>query len=502
MKQLRVPTILTPAGSTVVVAGDGKILDLQWLAVLNFEIAEQTLYHEVGVVKDLPLEFLIGGELMKSHDCTLTYSSMGRNILTLGKETCSCCKFNSNRLENANSSLIPLTLKGKPSIFVGTTEKLLVQDARDVVASIENFDFNWRTPVPLKSSFEMTPRLCPEINSCKKSTDFDANLNPCLSSNRNPYSHEEFPFYDFDLWNQRVDLNSGTSCLRDGNDLAICVSNACEFSLTLLWPSAMKTLASTNENDFSNTAFHCDYRKMGKSNPISIFYSISNPETQPVLSLAHVPSFHCKSISFQSFQSNAFLPNFLSPSISRVPPNPGDGLCSVAPETLSAFQSPQYKFMMEFLQSLIANNGQIMETYETSCLMNFIPQQIIELNLLSRLLPALDILFVANGNLPSLCIIDSRKETFVLLLLPKIGEKPLIPVPISIAPFWPHLPSIENLSHANVTKHLAIYMIQINDSNDRLIMIILKPLMKHLKIYDYELEIPLEMEAQFENVSY
>ena len=66
-KQLPIPPKLSPSGSTVVVAGDGKILDLLGWIILNFDIAGQTVYHEVGVVKDLPLEFLMGGEVMKSH---------------------------------------------------------------------------------------------------------------------------------------------------------------------------------------------------------------------------------------------------------------------------------------------------------------------------------------------------------------------------------------------------------------------------------------------------
>ena len=50
-----------PPGPTVVVAGDGKILDLLGWVILKFEINGQILYHEVGVVNHLPLEFMIGG---------------------------------------------------------------------------------------------------------------------------------------------------------------------------------------------------------------------------------------------------------------------------------------------------------------------------------------------------------------------------------------------------------------------------------------------------------
>ena len=66
---------MSPPGSTVVVAGDGKVLELLGYVILNFSIASQTVYHGVGIVKDLPVEFLIGGELMKPHGCTLQYST-------------------------------------------------------------------------------------------------------------------------------------------------------------------------------------------------------------------------------------------------------------------------------------------------------------------------------------------------------------------------------------------------------------------------------------------
>ena len=97
---------MAPPGSTVVVAGDGKILDLQGWTVLNFEIAGQTLYHEVGVVKDLPLEFLIGGELMKPHACTLQYATTGRNIFHLGTNSCIICIENYKFLQTNDRRLL------------------------------------------------------------------------------------------------------------------------------------------------------------------------------------------------------------------------------------------------------------------------------------------------------------------------------------------------------------------------------------------------------------
>ena len=90
-KNLPIPLKMSPPGSTVVVAGDGKVLDLLGWVILNFSIAGQTVYHEVGIGKDLPVEFLIGGELMKPHGCTLQYSTAGRNVFHLGNNVCETC---------------------------------------------------------------------------------------------------------------------------------------------------------------------------------------------------------------------------------------------------------------------------------------------------------------------------------------------------------------------------------------------------------------------------
>ena len=72
-------------------AGDGKILDLLGWTILNFDFAVQTVYNEVEVVKDLPLEFLVGGELMKPHASTLQNATTGRNFFHLGTTACNVC---------------------------------------------------------------------------------------------------------------------------------------------------------------------------------------------------------------------------------------------------------------------------------------------------------------------------------------------------------------------------------------------------------------------------
>ena len=105
-ESLPIHDVLTPPGSTVVVAGDGKTLDLLGWATIRFEIAGRALYHEVGIVRDLPLDFLLGGEFMRPHQCNLQYSTVGRNTFTLGDVPCSKCVRNHQILRTYNSPLL------------------------------------------------------------------------------------------------------------------------------------------------------------------------------------------------------------------------------------------------------------------------------------------------------------------------------------------------------------------------------------------------------------
>ena len=68
-----------PPGSVQVIAGDGNALDLLGWVILKLEICNDVVYHEVGVVKDLPVSILLGGELMRPHCCSLQYTATGRN---------------------------------------------------------------------------------------------------------------------------------------------------------------------------------------------------------------------------------------------------------------------------------------------------------------------------------------------------------------------------------------------------------------------------------------
>ena len=70
-KSLNINVPLSPPGLTRVLAGDGLRVDLRGWALLVFNIGGHSVCHEVGVVRGLPLDLLVGGEFMAPHRCLL-----------------------------------------------------------------------------------------------------------------------------------------------------------------------------------------------------------------------------------------------------------------------------------------------------------------------------------------------------------------------------------------------------------------------------------------------
>ena len=70
-KSLKLNVPLSPPGLTRVLAGDGLPLNLRGWVLVVFNIGGHYVCHEVGVVKGLPLDFLVGGEFMTAHKCIL-----------------------------------------------------------------------------------------------------------------------------------------------------------------------------------------------------------------------------------------------------------------------------------------------------------------------------------------------------------------------------------------------------------------------------------------------
>ena len=85
---------LRPPGDVRVVGGSGEVLQIKGFAVLPISFGTTLVWHEFGVVKDLPLEALIGGDVFTPHFCTLQYLKNNRKRLEFGTQTCSECERN------------------------------------------------------------------------------------------------------------------------------------------------------------------------------------------------------------------------------------------------------------------------------------------------------------------------------------------------------------------------------------------------------------------------
>ena len=84
------PPIRDP-GEVRVIGGNGEALDLKGFAVLPVTLGTSILWHEFGVVPDLPLEVLIGADVLAPHQCSLFYLKNNQKRLQFGLEVCSGC---------------------------------------------------------------------------------------------------------------------------------------------------------------------------------------------------------------------------------------------------------------------------------------------------------------------------------------------------------------------------------------------------------------------------
>ena len=82
------------------IAGNGKEMDVIGWAIFKIKVCDKLLYHLFGVVNNLPVEVLIGGEFLKAHGCVLTYAPTGRNRLDLGVNECPACQANKQILRD------------------------------------------------------------------------------------------------------------------------------------------------------------------------------------------------------------------------------------------------------------------------------------------------------------------------------------------------------------------------------------------------------------------
>ena len=96
------PELRAP-GAMRILVGNGAALDLRGWTTLVVAIDGHWLYHEFGVVGDMPLDAVVGAEIMKSHAFQLRYSPDGPNVIELSNPSCALCEAGREMLLKAQS---------------------------------------------------------------------------------------------------------------------------------------------------------------------------------------------------------------------------------------------------------------------------------------------------------------------------------------------------------------------------------------------------------------
>ena len=76
-----------------VLAGNGQPLDLSGIGVFTVSLNGFWMYHDFVVVRDLPLDAVLGGELLRPHSARLKYCVDERNVVEL-ETSCPACEIN------------------------------------------------------------------------------------------------------------------------------------------------------------------------------------------------------------------------------------------------------------------------------------------------------------------------------------------------------------------------------------------------------------------------
>lgn len=70
------------------------MLYLRVFAILLTTIGTIVLWHEYGIVLELPIDVIIGGDILIPHKCSLQYTSNQQKKIKLNNRDCSICAIN------------------------------------------------------------------------------------------------------------------------------------------------------------------------------------------------------------------------------------------------------------------------------------------------------------------------------------------------------------------------------------------------------------------------
>ena len=77
-----------------VFGGNDSPLDIRGFAVLQLMIGYTLIWHEIAVVRQVPLEVLIGSDILQPHLCTLLYLKNKEKDIRFGLQNCFECNYN------------------------------------------------------------------------------------------------------------------------------------------------------------------------------------------------------------------------------------------------------------------------------------------------------------------------------------------------------------------------------------------------------------------------
>ena len=98
-------------GSDKVVAGNGATINVLGEAPLLVVLEGVRMWHNFAVVRGLPLDILIGGELLEPHRCRLTYQADGRKRVEVFDTACAACHRNLNFMRERGDPQLALPPK-------------------------------------------------------------------------------------------------------------------------------------------------------------------------------------------------------------------------------------------------------------------------------------------------------------------------------------------------------------------------------------------------------
>ena len=95
----------------MVVAGNNQEIPLLGWITLRFTIKRRSAYHDFGVVKNLPIDMLIGGEFLRPHECKIMYKASGRDAFGIKDGSCDVCVRNKEKMKAENDPQMQSTAK-------------------------------------------------------------------------------------------------------------------------------------------------------------------------------------------------------------------------------------------------------------------------------------------------------------------------------------------------------------------------------------------------------